>query len=97
MRKTSSLANRSAALAGALMLLAGPALPARAENPSGTNGSAPSESAAAPLQRMDQRASTRKICVRDIITGSRIVRQVCKSEAEWRASGEVPGSDRLAR
>lgn len=94
MHKISS-PHRSAAIAVALTLAVGLAAPVHAQDPS-TNG-ASSSGSAGPQQRNVRRARERLICIRGEITGSRIERQVCRTEAEWRAMGDVPGEDRLAR
>ncbi len=79
---THSLSRFSTAIA---LLGAAVATPALA-NPS-TNTSASERPAAA------QRASGQRICVRETLTSSRMPRTICKTEAEWRAEGGVPGRD----
>jgi hypothetical protein len=91
MRKTSSL-NRAVVLAGAAALFAGMSLPGHAQSRSGPDGGS-SSPAAAPAERNDGDAATRMICVRFELTASRVQRRICRTEAEWRARGEVPGED----
>ena len=82
----------SASLAGTLLLLAGAGLPANAQTASATKGASSSPDAAS-AQRSARRTGTRMICIRGEVTESRIPRQVCRTEAEWRATGEVPGEE----
>lgn len=79
-----------AVIGGAAIALAAPATAAPGESPAsyvatgaGANGTA------APAARRDRAAhdGDRRICVRDAHTGTRIPRQVCKTEAEWEAAG----------
>lgn len=60
--------------------------------------------AAAPLQALtlDQQSaqqqgqsasSERRICAMVELTGSRLVRRICRTQAEWDRAGGVPGSD----
>jgi hypothetical protein len=86
--------NRSAALAGAAVLLAGLGLPVHAQDtPSQSNGVATAATGSEAGQRSARRARNRMICIRGDVTESRIPRQVCRTEAEWRATGEVPGEE----
>lgn len=49
---------------------------------------------AAPLHAQQQQtssnASERRICVRMELTGTRVVRQVCRTQAEWDRAGGIP-------
>lgn len=50
---------------------------------------------AAPSNGQGQAASERKICVETNVTGTRVSRKVCRTEAEWiRTEGAVPATGR---
>ena len=82
--------DRAAALAGAAFLAF--AMPANATNTTNNNATQPAAEASA--QRADAGNNDRRICVRVQLTGSRVVRQVCKTAHEWDLEGGVPESDR---
>jgi hypothetical protein len=76
--------SRHAAVAAAGLMLAGLAVPASANEAAPAQGQAQHQSA----QRNDR--DQREICVRTTITGSRMVKRICKTAAEWEAEGGLP-------
>lgn len=47
----------------------------------------------AAQQRSPNANSERRICAMVELTGSRVVRRICRTQAEWDRAGGVPGSD----
>ena len=58
--------------------------------------SATANASAQPANNSQARASNpqRRICVRMDMTGSRMTRNVCRTQAEWDRAGGVPDQDR---
>lgn len=74
--------------AAAALLFAAP-VPAFATQPE-----APPADRERPAAQSAQRdARDQRICVRDSLTGSRLVRSICKTRTEWEAEGGVPGEE----
>jgi hypothetical protein len=86
---------RAAGLTGAALLLVAISLPTSA-TAAGTASASNTERNQINVigQRVDPNPSERRICVRDSLTGSRMVRRVCKTAQEWEAAGGIPGSER---
>ena len=79
----SSLRNKALFIsAGALFALAVPAAAVTAA----TTPARPSTASPQDRARTEQ-PSERRICVREALTGSRMVRRICKTEREWEAEG----------
>ena len=66
--------------AGALLMLAGPAL-AQSQGNSSNTMAAPADAGA---------DADRRICVRQETTGSRLRTRVCRTRAQWEREGGVP-------
>lgn len=69
--------------AASMALLAQPAA-ARDDNPRAARD-------AAQAQAADSQDPDRVICVRTQITGSRLMRRICRTAREWEEDGEIPG------
>ncbi len=76
------------------LLLAGAMAPAYAAQPErlastnqGAVAKAPGNGAAAPRTEQD---TSRRVCVRMQLSGSRISREVCRTQAEWDRMGGLP-------
>lgn len=54
---------------------------------------AESATSGARTQRPRAEGDQRRICTREQFTGSRVERTVCRTRAEWLATGGVPGED----
>jgi hypothetical protein len=73
-------------IAAATVALAGSLAPAQAAPTTGRAG--------ANVQGQNQSAdANRKICATVELTGSRMVRRLCRTAAEWERAGGIPGRD----
>ena len=73
-------------IAAATIALAGSLAPAQAAPTAARAG--------ANVQGQNQSAdANRKVCATVELTGSRLVRRVCRTPAEWQRSGGIPGQD----
>ena len=78
---------RATAAAAAAIALAGLAVPAAAANPAATRTN---QQAATSARTAGQ---AQRVCVRTEFTGSRVARNVCRTQAEWERAGGVPRAD----
>jgi hypothetical protein len=86
--------NRTIRYAAASLLLAGAMAPAYAGQSErlANNGQTAAAKApnAAPASARAERATPRRICVRMEMSGTRISREVCRTQAEWDRTGGLP-------
>ena len=82
---------RTFGLTAAAALAVTLSLPAAATNDQATSTAQPP--APAGDEASADRRNQRRICVRADFTGSRLLRTVCKTEAQWEAEGGVPGRE----
>jgi hypothetical protein len=74
-------------MAVASIALAGSLAPAQAAPAAARAG------AAVQGQNQSAASSERRICVSADITGSRIMRRICRTAAEWQRAGGIPTND----
>ncbi len=87
--------NRTIRLAAAGLCLAGAAGPAFAQPQNRMPGMGQLEASTEqrvvrPRASQTAQDSNRRICVRASLSGSRITRQICHTQAEWDAMGGLP-------
>jgi hypothetical protein len=83
---------RTAATAAAALVLAGLSVPAAAQTQSNiVNSAERTETSSATSS--SQPAAERRLCVRAEMTGTRLVRNVCRTRAEWNRAGGIPQAD----
>ena len=83
---------RTMSLTAAAALAATLSVPAAASTNQATSTAQPPASAGDEANA-DRHGNQRRICVRADFTGSRLLRTVCKTEAQWEAEGGVPGRE----
>jgi hypothetical protein len=76
-----------AAAAASLLCLSVPAAAMASDTSTATQRQAASRSSASDRQ-------SQRICVRDEMTGSRMVRNICRTRAEWDRAGGLPTDER---
>ncbi|HEX8364168.1 MAG TPA: hypothetical protein VF603_02670 [Allosphingosinicella sp.] len=74
-------------MAVASIALAGSLAPAQAAPAAARTG------AAVRGQNQSPASSERRICVSADLTGSRIMRRICRTAAEWQRAGGIPTND----
>ena len=90
-----TIRNSAIAAMTASLVLAGFGAPALAAQDRIASVARPGESqpTAASSRTRNSAQSDRRVCVNVEMTGTRMVRRVCRTEAEWEAQGGLPSGD----